>query len=194
MQVRPSPRDRSYDFLTSVSLKPGHYNMRVSAHSTARNKSGSVHTDITIPDYAKLPISMSDVVVSAPPARTASPLNAFAGLVPVVPTTAREFARSDRVTVFSRLYWGRDKPPTTVSVVATITDTDNRDVFTQTTPLGPGLSISLRSAITRWICPCPNFRQANTFSDCESLQGTEPISVGLSDSQYGSPQKRCQSP
>jgi hypothetical protein len=62
------------------------------------------------------------------------------------PTTARTFDRADRASAFLRVYWGRNKPGATVTMTATITDTDNRQVFTRTTPLTPAATTGLRSA------------------------------------------------
>jgi VWFA-related protein len=145
--IRPSPRDRGFDFLTTLSLEPGRYNLRLSTRSAERDKSGSVYTDITIPDYANAPISMSDAIVtSAFVRRTPTPLNAFDGFLTMPPTTARTFDRADRASAFLRVYWGRNKPGATVTMTATITDTDNRQVFTRTTPLTPDATTGLRSA------------------------------------------------
>jgi VWFA-related protein len=135
-----SGRDRYFDFLSTVALAPGRYNVRVSARSEARNKTGSVHTDITIPDYGRAPLSVSDVIVSAPRSRTAVPLQAIEGVLPVVPSTARAFANTDRAAAFLRVYWGRQSRAGAVTIETSIRDTDDRLVVSESSALRPGSS------------------------------------------------------
>jgi VWFA-related protein len=122
--LRPSESDAVFDILLSMPLKPGRYNIRYSAHSAQLDRTGSVYTDVIVPDFAKARLSMSGVVLTADPMPVAEPRNAFAGVVPIVPTTRREFDRQDRVRAFMRVYLGGW--PADVQVKARITDAANR--------------------------------------------------------------------
>ena len=94
--LRPGDNDAEFDVLTRLDLKPGRYSVRMAAHSTASGKSGSVYTDVVIPDFAKDEVSLSGVVLNAAPGRAAAPRDALAALVPIVPTTLRVFDARDR--------------------------------------------------------------------------------------------------
>jgi hypothetical protein len=69
-------------------------------------KSGSVYCDLDVPDFANAALSLSGVVLSVTPAVASGPKDALLSIVPVVPTTEREFAGEDRVTAFVRAYQG----------------------------------------------------------------------------------------
>jgi hypothetical protein len=84
-------------------LRPGRYMLRIAATSAARF--GSVFVDVDVPDFAKEPLSASGLIVQRRPA----PHNAdkfISDLVPIVPTTHRQFLASDEVSVFLRIYQG----------------------------------------------------------------------------------------
>jgi VWFA-related protein len=93
-----------FEVLSRLDLKPGHYNLRFAAHSTLQDKTGSVYSIIDVPDFAKDPMSLSGVIVSATPATASAGQEALASLIPVMPTTKRTFAQTDKVSAFLRIY------------------------------------------------------------------------------------------
>jgi VWFA-related protein len=132
LRLRPADSDAEFDVLTPLALKPGRYNVRFSAHSVSLGKTGSVYTDVTIPEFEKEKLSLSGVVVSADPTLAAAPKDAFAAIIPVVPTTKREFDRSDRAQAFVRMYAGGRQPPARVEVTARVTDASATAVVVKT--------------------------------------------------------------
>jgi len=94
-----------YDLLTSISLAPGRYQLRLSAHRAADGVSGSLYADLDVPDFTK-PLEASGIVVEAVPMGATAPMEAFDALLPVVPTTNREFTSNQQVTAFMRIYQG----------------------------------------------------------------------------------------
>ena len=131
--LTPGRIDPGVDILLSLDLKPGRYSLRLGASSAAHAKSGSVYADVIVPDFTRDHLSMSGLVLSRPgPERTV-----FAGLdrdaLPIVPTTVREFARSDEVTAFVRVYQGSRARPGAVSVQMRIVDALDAVVYTTTT-------------------------------------------------------------
>ena len=128
LKLRPTGPGVELDILTPIPLKPGRYNLRVSAHSADLDKTGSVYTDVSIPDFAKDPLSMSGVVLSVEPMPTTAPRDAFAAIIPVVPTTKRDFERSDRAKAFVRIYRGAKQPAGRVDVTARVTDANDAEV------------------------------------------------------------------
>jgi hypothetical protein len=136
LQARAGRSRVDFDLLSTIALRPGRYNIRVSAHSPTRNRSGSVYTDVVVPAFGRTAFSVSGVLVTAAPgwpfvlARTAQSL-------PVVPTSARTFVSTQHVEAFVRLYAGGSRAPGAVTVRAEIRDTADVIVFeeTRTQPL-----------------------------------------------------------
>jgi hypothetical protein len=94
-----------YDLLSEISLPPGRYELRMSAHRGADNMNGSLYADLEVPDFTA-PLAVSGVVVETIPAGATAPIGAFDMFLPVVPTSSRQFTQDQDVTVFMRLYQG----------------------------------------------------------------------------------------
>jgi VWFA-related protein len=136
VSLRPASRDAEFDVLTPLYLKPGRYNVRYSAHSARLDKTGSVYTDVTVPNFEKEKLSLSGVVVSGDPMPFAAPKDAFASIIPVVPTTQRAFARADRAKAFVRIYQGGKQPPGRAQVATRVTDRNGRGVWSKADAVG----------------------------------------------------------
>jgi ABC-type nitrate/sulfonate/bicarbonate transport system substrate-binding protein len=119
--------DVSYEVLSRLSLKPGRYEIRVALDAAAA-KSGSVYTYVDIPDFAEQPLSLSGVVFSVTPAWPTAPAQGFPDLLPLVPTTRRDFASTDRVSAFVRVYQKASEPSQSASIKAQLVDVNGRVV------------------------------------------------------------------
>ena len=118
----------------ALAVKPGRYNVRFSAHSVGLGRSWSVYTDVIVPEFGKDTLSLSGLVVAAEPTLIAAPKDAFASIVPVVPTTKRDFDRSDRGSAFVRIYTAearREQAVNRVVVTARVTNAANAVVATR---------------------------------------------------------------
>ncbi len=93
-----------YDVLSRIDLPPGTYELRISAHSGAVDKDGSVYADLVVPDFTKDPIALSGVLLNLSPSRNVAPGDALMPLLPVLPTSQRTFSRFARLSAFVRLY------------------------------------------------------------------------------------------
>ena len=124
--LRPSDSDAVFDILVPLKLKPGRYNIRYSAQSAGLQRIGSVYTDVIVPDFARERLAMSGVLLSGEPMPIAAPPDAFKGIVPVIPTTRREFEKQDRVRAFVRVYQGPRASSSTVRMTARIVDAADR--------------------------------------------------------------------
>jgi hypothetical protein len=95
-----------YEVLLRLDVpKPGGYECRVAAHSMTSDTRGSVFLNVVVPDFDKDAMSMSGVVLSRPIAAwPIAPDRLLQDVMPVVPTTAREFESADPITAFVRLY------------------------------------------------------------------------------------------
>ena len=129
--------EAKYEILTRLDLKPGRYNLRFAVHNRALGKSGSVYSEVDVPDFSRDRLSLSGIVVNVAHALPAAGADTLGGLVPNTPTTQRSFAEEDRVTAFLRVYQGGKKPPLPVAVRATITDARDRIAFDSRQPLEP---------------------------------------------------------
>jgi hypothetical protein len=104
--LRPTPddTDAQFEVLSRIDLKPGRYNLRFGATSSLQEKTGSVYLSVDVPDFEKEPMSLSGVVISAAPSPASAGKEALAPLLPVMPTTKRTFAKTDKVSGFFRIY------------------------------------------------------------------------------------------
>ena len=127
--------DVQYEVLGRLDLLPGRYEVRVGTE-TAGGQRASVYTYVDVPNFAKDDLSLSGLVLERTPTGPVASKDALAGLLPVVPTTAREFARTDHIAAFLRLYQGGRGSPSPVQIVARIVNDRNETVFQQTTALG----------------------------------------------------------
>jgi VWFA-related protein len=117
-----------YEVLSEMRLRPGRYQLRFAAESSLYEKSGSVYYDVDVPDFSKDDFGASGLVLSAVPSVAVAPRDAFAKLIPVVPTSRRNFWRTDQVVSFLRLYQG-GKTIAPVNVNLQIRDATDRAVF-----------------------------------------------------------------
>ena len=130
---RLPPRSRSdsparYELLSSLDLPPGRYELRVSAHRESTKELGSVYATIDIPDFARRPVSLSGLVFTSAAGGAPAMPDDLAGVVPVLPTTRREFAAGDAVTVFFRVYRGERVPPP-VKLTTRVVNERDEEVF-----------------------------------------------------------------
>jgi VWFA-related protein len=100
-------RTGEYELLSRIDLPPGRYEIRA-ALETASGVRGSVYGFVEVPDFSGLPLALSGVAWHVSPEQMSAPRNAFADLLPIVPTARRTFSFFDRVTAFVRLYTRTD--------------------------------------------------------------------------------------
>jgi VWFA-related protein len=129
LTLRPGNENSHYEVLSRMDLPQGRYVLRIGAHGAELGKSGSVYYDIDVPDFSKAPVALSGIVLSATPGIRGEPKDALASLMPVVPTTLREFGAEHTVSAFVRVYQGGRKPLLAVSIVVRIADAADREAF-----------------------------------------------------------------
>ena len=139
-----------------LALRPGRYELRVAADSAGRT--GSLFLDVEVPDFAKEDLSASGLMLTRAPSSPAASAHLLDGLIPIVPTTARDFARTDRVTAFLRVYRGGAADLVGASVSARILDAANAEVFNQSDTLPPSAFAARRSADYRLELPLSRLR------------------------------------
>jgi VWFA-related protein len=133
-----------YEVLTGLQLPPGRYQVRVASESALHAKEGSLHYDLDVPDFSKGDLNVSGVLLNVEPNVAAAGKDRLSAVVPVVPTSRREFWEHDRVTMFARVY-RRAKGTDAVTVKLRIRDPRDRTVFEKTDSAVAGLLGSIRA-------------------------------------------------
>ena len=138
-----------YELLSSLELDPGRYHLRVAAESRTGGvqprpgvpavglfdpdedlspRSGSVYTDVDVPDFLDAPLSLSGLAVIMRPAPVSGPPKAFEKFLPDTPTTVREFYSDEQVVGFVRVSQKASAPAVPVTLVLRLTNTQGATV------------------------------------------------------------------
>jgi hypothetical protein len=112
-EVRLQPHaaaELPFDVVAEMRLPSGHHRLRAAVASRRLGTSGSIFVDVDVPNFQNAPLALSSLVLHAEPAWTAvGSRRAVASILPIVPTTRRDFTAVDRVQVFFQVYrTGRD--------------------------------------------------------------------------------------
>jgi VWFA-related protein len=124
-------QDAVYEVLARMSLKPGRYQLRLAAHNKTRDKTGSVFGDVEVPDFTAAPLSLSGVVLDSSPGLIAAPRDALSSLLPLLPTSERDFSQAHVVRGFARIYQGARSPLSPVAATMRILNRAGATVLTQ---------------------------------------------------------------
>lgn len=139
--------DIEYEILHRVDIaKPGLYELRLSAHSTARNTEGSIYVTVDVPDFSKESLSLSGIVVSTDNGLAIDGAERLKTLLPVTPTTARTFDRGEPATAFLRAYEGGGGAIRPVAVRTRIVNDHDQAVMDRSETFGPNRFDRTRSA------------------------------------------------
>jgi len=134
--------DTRYDARLSFTLAPGRYQVRFEAHSALVDRSAAVYADVEVPDVDGSALSMSGIELGSVAA--APRTDVLAAVVPIVPTTEREFASGRSVMAFVRTFQGGAQPPASVHVTAEVFSTGSEPVFkTETTQMASCFEVGL---------------------------------------------------
>jgi VWFA-related protein len=133
--------ERRVELQSRLTLAPGRYEVRVAAE--AGRHAGGVFLQVEIPDFRKLPVSLSGLVLGHPGKGGAGGLSE---LLPVIPTVSRAFARTDSVVAFLRVYQGAARALQPIDVRASIVDAGGRTSFEESRTLGAAAFGATRAA------------------------------------------------
>ena len=132
-----------YELLSSLELDPGRYHIRVAAESRTGGvqprpgvpavglfdpeedlspRSGSVYTDVDIPDFLGAPLALSGVALMMRPSPVSGPPEAFAKLLPEAPTTVREFYGDEQASGLIRISQKAGSPALPVTLALRLTN------------------------------------------------------------------------
>lgn len=116
-----------FETLARLGLTPGRYEVRVAVESGGRV--GAVLTSIDVPDFAKKELTLSGLLIGRNPSGALANQRLLADLVPMTPTTVRQFARTDNVQAFVRIYHPAHKTQGSDVVLWRIVNSHDTTVF-----------------------------------------------------------------
>jgi hypothetical protein len=158
--VEPGERDTRIELLSRLDLKPGRYEIRLANHNPDRDLTGSVFQPVDVPDFRRNGARLSGVVLSTPGRSftgTGEPPEEVTAVLPVTPTTSREFARGGRATAFARVYQGGRRDLEDVGLRVTILAADGQSVIDRTGTLAASQFEGDRQADLNLELPLPAF-------------------------------------
>ena len=118
--------------LNRMDLPPGKYQLRIAAHDPSGGNVGSVQYDLEVPDYAKLPFSMSGLVLTSASGAAFPTAKADEQLKPILPgppIALRAFPQNDEVVLFTEVYDNSGGSPHKVDITATVTTDEGKVMF-----------------------------------------------------------------
>jgi VWFA-related protein len=124
--------DLRYESISTLSLKPGRYEVRVASRQERAGVVGSVFTYVDVPDFESQPVTLSGLVLLDSHAPTATPPAALAGVLDTSPTTRRDFKTADDVAALVRVYQLRRQTTTAVTIMFRVLDGSRRVMSTET--------------------------------------------------------------
>ena len=135
--------DFRYDVYQHLTLLPGRYQLRLHATSALVERSGTVYIDLDVPDFTRPSLTMSGYVLGTRGVDRTDPL---AKVVPIVPTSARQFEPNETITAYLRVVQGGTGPLLPITMTAKILDVSDKVVLDTTTTMPDTAFDSYRNA------------------------------------------------
>ncbi len=118
--------------LNRLDLPPGRYQLRVAALDSAGGNVGSVLYDLDVPDFQKLPFSVSGLVLTSPAGAalpTVRPDEQLKAVMPGPPVAVRTFASNDQIHLFTEVYDNAGATAHKVDITTTVTTDEGKVMF-----------------------------------------------------------------
>jgi hypothetical protein len=113
-----------------IPAKPGRYAVRIGVKHVKSGQTGSVYLDVEVPDLAKRSLTVTGLMLESTSAWPRTTDDRVRALIPVLPTTRRQFATSDAATLFFRVHQRPGRAPQ--EVTRTLRITNERDEVVST--------------------------------------------------------------
>jgi hypothetical protein len=174
LTLRPPPSgEAAADLLSTLTLPPGRYELRIGATLSPAAIEGSIFADVEVPDFAKEPLSLSGVLMETTPGGNAGPLEALKDVATVVPTTRREFMLADkRVRAFLRVYQGGSNALAPVTLRVSVRNQAQELVYNYPHRLGPARFAGDREEDFVFDLPMNALRPGPYLLTFEAIAGT----------------------
>jgi VWFA-related protein len=135
LNMKPDTANRvkatGFRVIQSLDLDPGRYLLRVAVKEGNTRKAGVVTFDLEVPQFAKEPLTMSDIALTSAlsgAAPTIRPKDPLEKLLPGPLTTYREFPSIDEIALFTEVY-DNIKQSHKTEIVATVKAEGGQTVF-----------------------------------------------------------------
>jgi VWFA-related protein len=118
--------------LNRLELPPGKYQLRVAAQDQGGGNVGSVQYDLDVPDYNKVPFSMSGLVLTSGAGAMLPTVKADEQLKPMLPgppMALRAFPQNDELALFTEVYDRAGATPHKVDIITTVTTDEGKVLF-----------------------------------------------------------------
>jgi hypothetical protein len=125
-------RQSGFRVISAMDLPPGRYQIRVAAREANSRRSGSVLSDIEVPDFSKDALSISSLALTSQGtglAPTARPKDPLAKLLPAPLTSYRDFLQADEIALFAEVYEAVPGPSHKVEINLTMKAEGGQSVF-----------------------------------------------------------------
>jgi VWFA-related protein len=164
---------RRLDVLSRLDLPPGDYEIRVAASAAGGARTASVFTHLTVPAFSGAPLSLSNIVMSAPATANSAPPDFLEAVLPLRPTPQRTFRRGDQSTAFVRVYQGTSRTDELrpVPVRVRIVNAGDRDVRDEVLVLQPSAFAVGRTADLRMPLPLASLPAGDYLLRLEAAAG-----------------------
>lgn len=136
LNLRPDTRARAQQgwlrFLDRFTVPPGRYQVRIASHDVTGGRVGSVLYDLDVPDFNRLPFSMSGLLLTSATASrsvTVRPDEQLREVLPAPPVAMRTFPQNDELALFTEVYERAGAPPHRVDIVTTVKAVDGTVLF-----------------------------------------------------------------
>lgn len=113
------------DLASRLELPPGRYEIRTAVTNVATGSTGSAFASVVVPDFRRENLSLSGLVLQRQSAGLAGSADAIDDVVPLVPTTIREFDTADTVAAYLQVIQAERGTPSPVVVRMTMVDEDD---------------------------------------------------------------------
>jgi hypothetical protein len=159
--------------LSRLDLPPGDYEIRVAASAAGGARTASVFTHLTVPAFSGAPLSLSNIVMSAPATANSAPPEFLEAVLPLRPTPQRTFRRGDQSTAFVRVYQGTSRTDELrpVPVRVRIVNAGDRDVRDEVLVLQPSAFAVGRTADLRMPLPLASLPAGDYLLRLEAAAG-----------------------
>jgi hypothetical protein len=121
------------EIVQRLRLEPGRYQIRLNTQSSLLQSNGTVYADLEVPDFARSVLAMSGVSLARADGTGGS--DVLASVLPILPTSVRDFASGEPIEAFVRIYQGGTSDLAPVTVVTEILDASDVSHFTSTQTL-----------------------------------------------------------
>ena len=136
--------DLRYEVFQRMTLAPGRWELRMNATSVRLDTSGTVYAEFEVPDFARRGLALTNPLIGTKVAEGRT--DPLATLLPVVPTTARDFAPGDPVTAYLRVLQGGTSEPGAVKMAVQVVNISDEKVFESSSTIEAAAFAATRSA------------------------------------------------